>query len=127
MLCSFPVPLKQIDVTRTTHTIQDVMQEKRINSYWNVDGNRTLSDSWTGFTKFTVINENLLQDTRGPGRRLRKIQATARPENLWPEIWTGMSQAAKKQERKWAMEKPKLENARKLRGFFFIDPEGEEH
>ena len=26
------------------------MQESRIDDYWNVDGSRDLSDSWTGFT-----------------------------------------------------------------------------
>ena len=51
---TFPIPLKNIDVTRSTHTNLHVMQEKRtINDYWNVDGDRTMSDSWTGFTKFT--------------------------------------------------------------------------
>ena len=32
---SFPIPLKYIDVTRTTHTTLDVKQEKRIDDYWN--------------------------------------------------------------------------------------------
>ena len=36
-----------------------------------------------------------------------------------------MSKAAKKQD--WAVEKPKLDNAGKLRGIYFIDPEDEEH
>ena len=39
---------KNIDVTRSTHTNLDVMRETRINDYW-----RSLSDLWTGFTKFT--------------------------------------------------------------------------
>ena len=38
-----------------------------------------------------------------------------------------MSDAAKsKAKRKWAVEKTKLENARQLRGIFFIEPEDEE-
>ena len=52
---SFPKPLKYIDVTKDTHTYLDVLQEKRIKDYWNVDGGITLSDSWTRFTKFYVI------------------------------------------------------------------------
>ena len=47
---SFPVPLEYIDVTRTTNTTLDVMSEKLIGDYWNVDGERELSDGWTGFT-----------------------------------------------------------------------------
>ena len=50
---SFPIPLKYIDVSRTTHTNLDVKQERRIDDYWNIDGSRDLSDSWTGFTQFT--------------------------------------------------------------------------
>ena len=29
------------------------MLEKNVDDYWNVDGDRELSDAWTGFTKFT--------------------------------------------------------------------------
>ena len=31
------------------------MLEKRIDDYWNVDGDRELSDTWTGFTRFTIL------------------------------------------------------------------------
>ena len=54
---SFPIPLKYIDVTRTTHTNLDVKQEKRIDDYWNIDGSRDLSDPWTGFTQITLLDE----------------------------------------------------------------------
>ena len=64
---SFPIPLKYIDVTRTTHTNLDVKQEKRIDDYWNIDGSRDLSDPWTGFTQFTLLEEKLLTDMCGPG------------------------------------------------------------
>ena len=52
---SFLIPLKYIDVSRTTHTNLDVMQEKRTNDYWNIDGPRDLSDPWTGFTQFILL------------------------------------------------------------------------
>ena len=52
---SFPFPLKYIDVTRSTHT--DVAHEKRIDDYWNVVKNRSLSDSWTGYKRFTLLDE----------------------------------------------------------------------
>ena len=54
---SFPIPLKYIDVTRTTHTNLDVKLEKRIDDYWNIDGSRDLSDPWTGFTQFALLEE----------------------------------------------------------------------
>ena len=54
---SFPIPLKYIDVSRTTRTNLDVMQERRIDDHWNIDGSRDLSDYWTGFTQFTLLEE----------------------------------------------------------------------
>ena len=54
---SFRIPLKYIDVTRTTHTNLDVKQEKRIDDYWNIDGSRDLSDPWTGFTQCTLLRK----------------------------------------------------------------------
>ena len=54
---SFPISLKYIDVSRTTHTNLDVKQEKRIDDCWNIDGSRDLSDPWTGFTQFTLLDE----------------------------------------------------------------------
>ena len=48
-----PSHQKYIDVTRSTHSDLDVVQEKRIYDKWNVDSNRSLSVSWKGFTKFT--------------------------------------------------------------------------
>ena len=54
---SIPVPLKYIDVSRTTQTNLDVKQEKRIDYYWNIDLSRDLSDPWTGFTQFTLLEE----------------------------------------------------------------------
>ena len=37
---SFPIPLKYIDVSRTTRTKLDVKQKRRIDDYWNIDGSR---------------------------------------------------------------------------------------
>ena len=54
---SFPIPLKYIDVSRTTHTNLDVKQERRIDDYWNIDGSRDWSDPWTGFTQFTLLGK----------------------------------------------------------------------
>ena len=86
---------------------------------------RTLSDSWTGFKKFTLLNEKPPPGyVRSGGDRLTKIQATTRPGYLWPEIWSDMSNAAQKKEmQEWAVEQPKLDDARSLRGMYFIDPE----
>ena len=58
-LAAWPIRLhtQKIDVTRTTHKGLDVLQEKRIDDYWNVDSSKHLSDSWQGFTEFTLLKE----------------------------------------------------------------------
>ena len=124
---SFPIPLKYIDVTRTTHTNLDVKLEKRINDYWNIDGSRNLSDPWTGFTKCTLLDEKAPDGFSWSGGRLTRKQLTSRPDHLWPELWKSMGKNAKlKEKQKWAEEKIHLDNARKLRGIYFIDPEDKE-
>ena len=40
-------------------------------------------------------------------------------------VWKHMSCAAQsKAKQKWSIEKPKLDNVRRLRGIFFIEPKG---
>ena len=124
---SFPIPLKYIDVTRTTHTNLDVKQEKRIDDYWNIDGSQDLSDPWTGFTQFTLLDEKAPDGYTWSGGRLTRKQLTSRPDHQWPELWKSMGKNAKlKEKQKWSEEKIHLENARKLRGIYFIDPEDKE-
>ena len=90
---SFPMPLKYIDVCRTTQTNLDVMQERRIDDYWNIDdhwnidGSRDLSDSWTGFTQFALFEEKPPDGYIWSGGRLTRRQLTSRPDHLWPELW----------------------------------------
>ena len=84
---SFSIPLKYIDVSRTTHTNLDVMQERRIDDCWNIDGSRDLSDSWTGFTQFTLLEEKPPDGYMWSGRRLTRKQLASRPDHLWPELW----------------------------------------
>ena len=54
---SFPIPLKYIDVSRTTHTNLDVKHEKRIDDFWNINGPRDFSDPWIGFTQLSLLEE----------------------------------------------------------------------
>ena len=123
---SFPIPLKYIDVSRTTHTNLEVKQEKRIDDYWNIDGSRNLSDPWTGFTQFTPLEERAPDGYMWSGRLTRK-QLTSRQDHLLLELWKSMGKHAKlKEKQKWSEEKLHLENGRKLRGIYFIDPEDTE-
>ena len=106
----------------------DAAQEQRIDDLWNVDGYRNLSDSWTGFTRFTFLNETPPKGFLWSGGRLTKIQTTSRPDHIWPDAWTRIGKAAQRREKQeWAIQKPKLEHARKLRGIYSIDPSDEEY
>ena len=73
-----------MDVARSTHTVL----------CWNTDSNRILSDSWKGFTKFTQLKEKLPKGYMSSGERLTRVQATSRPDHLWPELWRGMARNA---------------------------------
>ena len=115
----------------------DVKQEKRIDDYLNIDGCRDVFDPWTG-SYYLLLEEKagsyyLLLEEEAPdgfvwsGVKLTREQLTSRPDHLWPELWTSMGKHAKlKEKEKWSNEKIHLENARKLRGIYFIDPEDEE-
>ena len=103
------------------------MQERRIDDYWNINGSRDLSDSCTGCTQFTLLEEKPPDGFLWSGWRLTKRQATSRPDHLWPGLWITLGGNAKLKERqKWAIQKPKLDNARRLQGIYFIDPEDKE-
>ena len=89
---TFSIPLKYIDVIRSTHTFLDVAQEKRIDDYWNVDSNRNL-------TKFIPLKRKKLPKEMWSPRRLAKIQTTARPGHVWPEVWTKSGKTAQNREK----------------------------
>ena len=111
---SFPIPLKYIDVSRTTHTNLDVKQERRIDDYWNIEGQVILSYSWTGFIQFILLEEKPPDGFSWSGEKLTRKQLTSRPDYLRPELWTKLGRNAQLKERqKWSHEKPKLDNARK--------------
>ena len=99
---TFPIPIKYVDFTRTTHTSLDVLLKTPNDDYWNVDGEKEL---W----------------------RLTRKQATSRPNDVRPDMWLHMFDAAKKKAKlRWAIHKPKLDNAKQLKGIFFIEPNFEE-
>ena len=89
------------------------MLERRIDDYWNIDPNR---DTYQ-------IRGLDSRDSPDWKKNLQMEETTSRPDYLWPEIWKDMSEAAQRKEKtKWAIDKPKLDNARSLRGIHFIDP-----
>ena len=82
--------LNILDVVRRTNSTSHVLQERETDEDWNVDGDRNLSDPWTGFTQFTRKKKKPPDGYTWYGERLTKVQATSRPDQLWSEIWSAM-------------------------------------
>ena len=126
---SFLIPLKYIDVSRTSHTNLDVMQERRIDAphRWLLEHRWAKRFVWfldTFHSVNSISREKLPYGYMWYGERLTRKQPTSRPDHLWPELWTKLGRNAQLKERqKWSREKRKLDNARKLRGIYFIDHE----
>ena len=100
----------------------DVKQEKTIDDYWNIDGSRDLSDPSTGFTQFTLLEEKAPDGYTWSGGRLTRKAAYIQAR-LWEKIGKN---ANLKEKQKWSHEKLHLDNARKLRGIYFIELEDTE-
>ena len=66
---TFSIPLKYIDATRTTYLWTYCW--RNIEDYWNVDGERELSDAWTGFTRFVLLKERPLAGSTWSGGDLQ--------------------------------------------------------
>ena len=80
-------------------------------------GARHVSGPWSGFTQLMGVNDTPPQGYTWSGGRLTKIQARSSPKHIWPGIWSGMSRKSQQKEKQyWAEERPKLDNAGKLRG-----------
>ena len=80
---TFPFPLKYIDVARTTYTSLDVLLEKNIEDYWNVDGEKDLSDAWDSFTRFMLLHERPPDGYTWSGGRITRKQTNSRPNIVW--------------------------------------------
>ena len=103
------------------------MQRSRIDGNWSIDGSRDSSDSWAGFTQFPLLEEKPPDGHMWSGEGLTKRQATNSPDRLWLKLWTKLERNAELREKqKWSIEKRPLDNAGRLRGIYFIDPEDKE-
>ena len=83
---TFPLPVKYVDVTRTTYTSLDVMVEKNIGDYWHVDEDRELSDAWTGVTRFVLLVERPPEGKTWSGGRRKRKQTTSRPDDVARDV-----------------------------------------
>ena len=126
---TFPIPLKHIDVTRSTHTDLDVMQEKHVELLLECRFEQKLVRFVERFHEVYPTERKNSQTTYVVRkRRLTKVQTTTRPDHVCPEVWTKNCKAAQNREKQeWKNEEPKLDNARRLRGNYFTDPDDQDH
>ena len=96
---SFPVPFAYFDVVRRTKTYLDTVEDSNFDDLWNTDGHRIPSESWSGSTKFRILNSRPPKGYPWVDGRLTKKQVTARPEVIWPEVWSSMSKCAQENAR----------------------------
>ena len=95
------------------------MTKKARNNFWSIEGNHFHRHH----VEFSLICRQK--------KHSKKTQTTldvlqeSRIDDYW-KFWSSVSQAAQRKEKQWAIEKPKLDNARKLRGIYFIDPDDNE-
>ena len=116
------IPLKYIDVSRTTHTNLDVMQESRIGDCWQSMDQEICLILGQVSLSLLFLKRNLQTEKCGLGGKV-----TSRPDHLWPGLWIKLGRNAKLREmQKLSTEKPKLDNARRFRGICVLDPEDKE-
>ena len=126
---SFPRPLRYIDVVWTTHTTLDMVQESRKDNSWNIDGESKPIGTVDPFHAVhgTVLNEKPPDRYMWSRERLAKFSQPQgliiRGQEFRPEC---QKAAQRKEKQQKAIEIPKLDNPRKSRGMYFIDPDDQQ-
>ena len=115
---------KMHDVSRTTHTNLDVKQR-------NASMIVGISMGLETCQILGHVSHNLLNwKKKPPDAHMQSGERdwqNGKQGHLWPELSTKLGRNAElRDKQKWAIEKPKLDNAGRLRGFYFIDPENKE-
>ena len=74
----FPIPLIYLRVQRDKRKLAfDVPYEATTDDCWNVDGDKSLSESWIGVTRFELLTKNRQEEHLWIQGRLTKKQVPA--------------------------------------------------
>ena len=116
-----------MDVTRATNTSLDVMLEKLstfIGLLMEIESCQIRGQASLGSRNWM---KNHRMDIHGPGRETDKKRNDIQTRlSVARNLERHVRSVEAKKKRKWALEKKKLDNARKLRGIYLIDPADEE-
>ena len=95
MSSTFLIPISTSKLSEQHYTSLDVLLEKNIEDFWNVDGERELSNAWRSSTRFVLLKERPPEGYTWCEARLTRKQHTSRSD-----VWTRLSDAAKKKAKK---------------------------
>ena len=93
---TFPIPLKDVDVVRQTHTSISKVSEYMING-----PKRRVPiflRSGLGLQDSRSYVQDFLKDTSGKMEDLRRSKRTTRPDSIWPEAGTRFSKKQKEKQ-----------------------------
>ena len=94
---SVPIPSTFIDVVRETKNQSgEFGRENSVDDFWNIDEDRTHSESWIGSTRFFMLNKGPPQGDAWVNGRLTRTQVTSSPETSRPEVWSSMPKCAQR-------------------------------
>ena len=86
---TFLIPLKYMDVTRSTHTDLDVLQEKEDGRLLECRFKQALVRFVETLHAVHFVERKTSQGTCvESGERLTTMQTTTRPDHVCPEVWT---------------------------------------
>ena len=106
----------QIHFLRLTNTTLDVLNASRIDDSSNDDDDPMQSGIMDRLYSVLNVGRKEPEWTHVVWERLTKVQATSRPDYLWPDVWSDMSRSSQQKNSLGLLKKPKLDKTRELTG-----------
>ena len=122
---SFPIPIKYIDVLRTTWTDLDEAPLRYSKDIWTDVKDKDLRVPWTGRTVFYLLRPKPPVGKMWAGDRLINAKATTRPPYIDSRAWCDLSNPLRKEiSAEYGAIQPLVETARSEAGISeFLNPE----
>ena len=85
--------------------------------------NRTLSENWSGSTRFRNLNKRPPKGYSWKDGELAETLVASDSGTIWPEVWSSVSTCAQKEATQlWEMNQPKFQAARQINKIHDIPP-----
>ena len=106
-----------------TNTTSDVLPASRMDDYGSVDGGRERSGPWTGFAPFSRLSQRPPNGHTWSRERLNKSSGNSQAPLFGARTLVKYVEklSTKKEKALGAIERPKLDNAGKLKGIYHIE------